>query len=114
MRQRESLPLRPGGQQQRRHGRGLPDADRAHIRPDKLHRIIDAHSRRDRTARRVDVQRNILLRIFGFQKQHLGRDQVRHIIVNGRTDKDDIVFQQARIDVIRALAAAGLLDHHWN
>src|SRR5216684_5576737 len=24
------------------------------------------------------------------------------------------VLQQSRIDVVRALAAAGLLDHHWN
>jgi len=30
------------------------------------------------------------------------------------SDKDDVVAQQARKNVVCALAAAGLLDHHWN
>ena len=30
----------------------------------------------------------------------------------GRPDEDDVVLEEARVDVVRALAAGRLLDHH--
>src|SRR6185312_17203034 len=35
-----------------------------------------------------------------------------HIVINRGADEDNVVAQQARIDVIGALAARGLLHHH--
>ena len=46
------------------------------------------------------------------RKQHLGDDQVRHLVVNRSPEKNDVVPQQPGINVIRTLAPAGLFDHH--
>src|SRR5579872_1629038 len=35
------------------------------------------------------------------------------MIVDRRPDKNDVIFQQTRINVVCAFAAIGLLDHHW-
>src|SRR5215510_12938225 len=66
----EALALRPRAEQNRAHAGRLPDAQRAYIWLDKLHRVIDCQARRHDPARRVDV--------------------------------------------VGALAAPALLDHHWN
>ena len=50
--------------------------------------------------------------IFGFQKQQLGDDQVGDLVIDRRSQEDDVLFQQARIDIVGALAARRLLDHH--
>src|SRR5208337_4797578 len=39
-------------------------------------------------------------------------DQVRDIVIDRSAKKDDVVPQQAGINVVRPLAPAGLLDHH--
>ena len=52
---------------------------------------------------------------FGFSVsriEQLGADQRRHAVVDRAVQEDDPLAQQAREDVERALAAAGLLDHH--
>ena len=38
--------------------------------------------------------------------------EVRHVVVNGRADEQDMVLQQPRIDVVGSLTAIGLFDHH--
>jgi len=48
------------------------------------------------------------------QVQQLRHDQVRHLVVDGRTKKDNALLEEQRIDVIGALAAAGRLDYHRN
>jgi hypothetical protein len=50
--------------------------------------------------------------ILGLEEQHLRDDEVRDAFVDRRPDHDDAVFQQPREDVVGALAAIGLLDHH--
>ena len=67
--------------------------------------VIDA-------ARRIDVDRNVFFRVLRFQEQKLGGDQVGDVIVDRRADKNDVVLQQPRVNVICALAAIGLLDDH--
>ena len=52
------------------------------------------------------------LRILGGQEQHLGDDQVGHVVVNGRAQENNVLLQQARIDVEGAFASRRLLDHH--
>src|SRR5690606_34655054 len=45
-------------------------------------------------------------------EQQLGTDHVGHVVVDAADQEDHPLLQQARIDVVRALAAAGLFDHH--
>jgi hypothetical protein len=61
---------------------------------------------------RVDVQADVLLGVLGLEEQHLGDDHVGHVVVDRADQEDHPLLQQARVDVVGALAAAGLFDHH--
>ena len=43
--------------------------------------------------------------------EKLGYDNIGHIVVNGASQKHDAIVEQARINVVRALAARRLLDN---
>jgi hypothetical protein len=51
-------------------------------------------------------------RVFGLEKKQLRDYQRRHIVLDRARDEDDPLLEQARIDVIGALAPVGLFDHH--
>src|SRR6266571_3760502 len=112
VRQGEALAGRARRQQHRAEGSRLADADGLHVRPHELHGVIDRHPRRGHATRAVDVDVDVLLRVLGFEEEELGDDQVRHHVVDGGAYEDDVVLQQARVDVVGPLAAGGLLDHH--
>ena len=57
-------------------------------------------------ARRVDVQADVLVRVLRLEEQQLRDDQVRHVVVDRPDEEDHALLQQARVDVVRALAAA--------
>src|SRR5207237_4496767 len=46
--------------------------------------------------------------------KQLRNDQISDLIVNRRAEKNNIVFEESRINVKRALATRRLLDDHWN
>jgi len=81
-------------------------------RADELHRVVDRKPGRHDPAWRVDVHRYLFLRIVCFQEQELGDHEGRHHILDRTGDEDDALLQQAREDVVGALAPVGLLDHH--
>jgi hypothetical protein len=56
---------------------------------------------------------NVFLGIGHLQKQKLGDDQVRHHVIHRCSEEDNPVHQQARVNIITALASTGLFDHHW-
>jgi hypothetical protein len=56
MRQAETLALGARREQHRAHAGRLADADRADVRLDELHGVVDRQARGDRAARRVDVE----------------------------------------------------------
>src|SRR5262249_8073535 len=58
------------------------------------------------------VQRNVLLWIFSRQEEHLGDHQIRNIIVDRRSQENNVLFEQPGINIEGALAARGLLHHH--
>ena len=91
-------------QKQRRHAGGLPEADGRDLRLDVLHGVVDRQSGRDDSSGRVDVEVDVLVRIFRFQKEELRNNQVGHVVIDGRPQKDDPVFQKAGIDIIGPLA----------
>ena len=76
VRQREALRGSTCGQQQGSHRGGLPNARRHHVGPDVLHRVVNRLNRHPggyRAARRINIELDIALGVFSFQKQQLGR-----------------------------------------
>ena len=110
--QREALAGGPSHQQQRSSGSGLPDADGRNVRPDVLHGVVHRQAGADMPAGRVDVEGDILLGILGLQEQQLRTDQAGDHVVDRAGQENDPLLQQARVDIVGALAPVGLLDHH--
>src|SRR6266571_4301561 len=108
----EALAGGPRRQQHGSEGSRLSHADGLHVGPHELHGVVDGHARRGHASGAVDVDVDVLLRVLGFEEEELGDDQVRHHVVDGGAYEDDVVLQQARVDVVGPLAARGLLDHH--
>ena len=106
--------LRARGQQQRGNRSGLAHAGGHHVRPHVLHRVVNGHARGDRAARRIHIELDVALGILRFEKQQLGGHQIGDVVVDRRADKQDVIFQQPRINVVGALAPRGLFDHHGN
>src|SRR5919197_5526516 len=112
VRQRHPLSFRAARKEQRSHRHRGADADRLHVGLDELHRVVDREAVVHGAARRVDVDRDVLVRVLGLEMEELGDDQVGDLVVDGCSEKDDALVQESRVDVERALAARGLLDHH--
>src|SRR3954463_195366 len=110
--QRHPLALGAAGQQQGAHAHGDADADGLHVGLDELHRVVDREARVDRPARRVHVDRDVLVRVRGLQMKELGYDQVRDLVVHRAAEEDDPLVEQAGVDVELALASGGALDDH--
>ncbi|MNN31758.1 hypothetical protein D3C81_1454570 [compost metagenome] len=99
--------------QDQRTGRGGHAHDHGRDRRlDVLHGVVDRERRGHLTAGAVDVHADFLLRVFRFQEQQLGADQRGHAVLERTGQEDDPLAQQARKDVERPFAAAGLLHHH--
>ena len=73
--------------------------------------VVDGHSCGYGAAGGVDVELHVLFGVFGFQVEKLPHDGIGHGIVNGGTEENDPLPQQAGVDVEGALTATGLLDH---
>src|SRR5215216_2253269 len=112
VREREAVPLLAGGEQERPHRGRLPDAKRRHRAADELHGVVDRQPRGHDPARRVDVERNLLLRVLGLEEEQLRDDERGRVVLDRPGEEDDALAQEPRIDVERALAAVRLLDHH--
>src|SRR5215469_7203269 len=114
VRQREALALLAGHQQEGAHRCRLPDAERDYIVLDVLHRVVDGEACGDRSAWRVDVELNVLLRVLAREEEELRDDEVRDVVVDRCSKEDDVVAQQTAVDVVGAFAPARLLEHHRN
>src|SRR5713226_5858066 len=93
-------------------GGSLSDAGGNHVGFYKLHGVVDGETRGDGAAGGIDIELDVALGIFGLEEKHLGGGEVGDVIVNGRTYKNDVLFQEAGVNVVGTFAAAGLLDHH--
>src|SRR5450631_759302 len=110
--QRKTLFRRAAGKKYGGDGSSLADASGDYVGLDELHGVVNCEARGDGAARRIDVQLNVFFGVFGLKKEHLCGGQVGDVVVNRRANKDDVLFEQPRIDIVSALAAAGLFDHH--
>jgi hypothetical protein len=106
----EPLALRAAREQQRAHRHRRAEADRLHVGRDVLHRVVDREARVDDAAGRVHVERDVLVGVVGLEVQQLGDDEVRDLVVDRLADEHDPLAEEPRVDVVRALAAGGLLD----
>src|SRR5579883_2581735 len=112
VRQRQPLPLRPAGEEQRTHAHRDPDADRLHVRLDELHRVVDREAGVHRAPGRVDVERDVLVRVLRLQVQKLRDDQVRDLVIDRSAQENNPLVEQPAVDVERTLASRRLLDDH--
>jgi len=39
----------------------------------------------------LNVERNVLLGVFALEEEHLGHDEIGHLVVDGRAEKNDVV-----------------------
>ena len=62
------------------------------------------------TAGTVDVHVDGFLAGLRLEEEELRDHQRRDVVVDGAHEADDAVLEQARVDVVAALAPAGLLD----
>ena len=114
VRQAEALALSADRKQHCGHGRGHTDADGGDLRLNEVHGVKNRQAGVDLAAGRIDVERDILLGILALKMQQLGNDQVGADGVDLLAQEDDAVVEQARIDIVAALAARRLLDNVWH
>src|SRR5690606_28150785 len=106
-----ALALGSGRQQEGSHRAGLADADGADVGLDEAHGVVDRQAGGDDAAGRVDVQADVLLGVLRLEEQQLRHHHVGHVVVDRANQEHHPLLEQARVDVVGALAAAGLLDH---
>ena len=107
--QAETLAFGAPGEQHGAHAGRLADADGAHLGADELHGVVNGQARAHDAAGRVDVQGDVLVRVLGLEEQHLGDDDVRHVVIDRPDDEDDPFLEEAGVDVLSPLAARSLL-----
>src|SRR6185295_2820467 len=100
MRKRISLALRSRGEQYRGHRSGLPHANRHYVGPNELHRIVDRQSRCYRPTRTVDVDRYLAIGILRLEVEQLGDHDVRDHFIDIGTEKDDVLLQEPRVNIV--------------
>ena len=93
---------------------GQTHADGGDLRLNEVHGVKNRQAGVDLAAGRIDVERDILLGILALKMQQLGNDQVGADGVDLLAQKDDAVVEQARIDIVAALAERRLLDNVWH
>ena len=114
VRQAEALALGAGRKQHGGHRRGHTDADGGDLRLNEVHGVQNCQAGVDLATGRIDVERDILLGILALKMQQLGNDQVGADGVDLLAQEDDAIVEQARIDIVAALAARRLLDNVWH
>jgi len=82
VRQRVSLAGGSSGEQQGSHASSHSEADRADVGLDVLNRVVYRQSRSDAPAGAVDVEADVLLRVFRFKKQQLGDNEACQLVVD--------------------------------
>src|SRR3954452_21123817 len=110
--QRHALAVSAAGQEQGAHRHRDAYADRLDLRLDELHRVVDREARVHGTARRVDVDRDVLVRVLGLEVKELRDDEVGDLVGDRRSEEHDSLVEQTGVDVECALSARSLLDDH--
>ena len=100
-----------GGQKHRCHAGAGADADGRYIGADILHGIVNGQPCGYHAAGAVDVKMDILGRIFCFQEEELGNDDIGHVVFNLAVQEYDAVLQKAGVNVIGPFSLCCLLNY---
>src|SRR5690606_6172719 len=92
IRQAKTLAFGASTQQKGTHAARLADTHGADIRLNKLHGVVNRQTGRDRPTWRVDIEVNVLIGVFRFQKQKLSDNHIGHVIFNLAYEKNDALF----------------------
>ena len=95
MLQSRTLSFFTRNQKHRSHRSRHTCTNRSYIRLDNLHRVINSQSSINTSTRRIDINLNILARVSTFQKQQLCRHDIRHLVINSCSQKDDSIHHQS-------------------
>src|SRR5690606_18591810 len=114
VRQHVALARCPTCQQEGTHACRLTDTHRADVGLDELHGVVNRQAGSYRTARRIDIEMNIFIRVFRFEKQHLCNDEIGHVVFNGSYTENHTLFQETRVNIVRTLASCSLLHNNRN
>ena len=112
--QRKTLAFGTGHQQERPHAGGHAHTQRRNLGFDELHGVENRHAGADAATGRVDIERNVLVRVLALQKQQLGHHKIGGLVVYLAHQKDHALLEQTRINFVGTLTAARLLDDHRN
>src|SRR5690242_14758008 len=98
---RQGDPLALGARREQHRGRtgGLADAAGGDLRLDELHGVVDRHHRRHRPAGRVDVHRDLAVRVDGLEREQLGHDIVRGGVVDLDAQEDNALLKELIVRV---------------
>ena len=108
----ETLAFRAARQQKRPHAGRLADTGGVHIGFDELHGVVHRQACCHRAAGAVDVEVDVLVGVLRFEEQKLRHDQVRHVVLDRTHGEYQALLEQPGEDIVGALAAGGLLNHH--
>lgn len=104
--QGEAFPFRACSEQQRAHARGLAKAKCSDIRLYVLHGVVDRHACGDRAARRVDVEIDILVRVFRLKKEQLRGYERGDLVVDRRAENHDAISEETGEKIIGSFSSA--------
>src|SRR6056297_701050 len=110
VRQRETLSLGAGGEQDSCCRGGLAEADGGDVVLDELHRVVDGEQRGDVATRAVDVDVDVLVGVLRLEVDQLCTQQAGDLVVDRCLQEDDVLLEQPAVEVVGALAPTGLLD----
>ena len=91
----ETLSLLAGHEEHGCHRSGHAGADGGYVAVDILHSVVDAETGVDRSARRIDVERDILIGIHRVEIEELCLDDVGALVAHLGAEEDDAVHHEA-------------------
>ena len=106
--------FRTGGKEKRSHGGRHSNTDGGHIGLDILHGVVNRKTGRHTAAGAVDIELNVLIRIFRFQIEQLCHNQAGRNVIHLFGEDNDAVIEEAGENVIGTLSPAGLLNYIRN
>src|SRR3989344_6978065 len=100
----KSFPLSPGRKKPGAARGSHANADSGNIRLNVIHGINHGQSGRSRSTWRIDVKRDIFLRILKLEKKKLGNDNISNIVIDRSAEKHDSLTQKSRVNIIRSFS----------
>ena len=92
----------------------MADADGLHVAFNEVHRVSNCETRCHHATRRIDVERDVLLGIFGFEKKKLANDDAGHVVFDFTRHEDNPVAEQSGIEIEGTLRTTVLFEDHRN